>query len=323
MTLQSALLKSTLQRDSYKGISLGKVFNVYPEIYAVDVMFMDGSILKRIPVVTQYASSRTGLSDLPIPEYKDGGLLDKKSPLLPCEPGESDVFAIVVFLDNSLFKGVVLGFLFPIETELLCSRTQEGNAKASQCLFKHASNVYTRITDEGDIEISHPSGVFIKIGANCYQTEIHNIDEQARKFDWKNPDGSGELTSAPYVYVKHPSGNDLTIDPEGNVTENVVGNVDRTIKGNLTETIEGIVDRTVKGNVSETMEGNYEKIVRKDMIQTVEGGGSLSVKGDSTTFTEGDTNNITKGRKTDSITGAWVRSSGEAISDNAPIIEHN
>lgn len=249
------------------GISIAKVHKVYPEANMVDVMLMDGSLLQKLQVVTPYASSRTGLVDLPIPEYEKS-LLDKEFPLLPCNPDESDVFAVVAFIDNSLFKAIVIGFLFPEDNELLCHReNQPGNEKASQYLFKHTSNVYTRIADNGDIEISHPSGVFIKIGSSTDKTAINNFDYASRPFKWKDPK-TNELAPAPYMIIQHPSGNYYTVDPEGNVTEYIVGNVTRTIKGTLTETIEGVVSRTMNDEVTEVAEGKWSKESKEKIEDT-------------------------------------------------------
>jgi hypothetical protein len=282
--MQSALEPSTYQGMMYTGLALGKVFKVYPEANAVDVVLMDGGILRKVQVVSLYASSRTGVANLPIPEYKNlsNNLLDKQLFLLPCESNESDVFAIVAFLGNSIFKAIVLGFLYPEHTELLCDKLQDGNKDASQYLFKHASNVYTRISEKGDVEVSHPSGFFLKVGESVERTAINNYDVKVRPFKWKNPT-TGELSAASYAYLAHPSGDTFTIDPEGNIEENIVGNDYITIEGNL--------DISIKGNSDETVEGDEYLAIT--------------------------------GKMTESSTGTWMRSSDDSIRDTAPTINHN
>jgi hypothetical protein len=132
-------------------------------------------------------------------------------------------------------------------------------------MWKHKSNVYTRVDEAGDIEISHPSGVFIKIGKNAERTEIYNYDRKVRSFKYKQGQ-SDELAPALWMTIQHPSGNYYTIDPDGNVFEEIVGNVERTIKGNLTENIGGDINRTVDGEVSETVTGKINRESKNSIL---------------------------------------------------------
>lgn len=244
-------------------LTVAKVTKIHPEANFVDILLFDGTRYVRVPVMSMFASSRCGSVGLPIPEQntpidkaeESGG---KQFPLKPGDATESDVYAIVGFASGLFIKPLVLGFLFPEENELMCSIKQTGNSDGSQHLWKHTSNTYTRVDENGDIEISHPSGVFIKIGNNAVRTEIINYDKNVRPFKWKNKN-TGELSPAPYLLVQHPSGNYWTVDPKGNVKEYIVGNVDRTIKGNLNETIEGDVVIDCKKKVSETSENEWFK----------------------------------------------------------------
>lgn len=205
------------------------MFKVYPEANMVDVLLFDGSILRKVQVASVYASSKEGAMNLPIPKYNKP-MLDRDLPLASTpDAAESDVFAIVGFLRDSLLMPIVLGFLFPENNELLC--TEEG-----LYLWKHSSNVYTRISKNADVEFSHPSGFFIKVGANQTRTEIDNYDKNIRPFKWKNPT-TGELADAPIFYMSHPSGDSFTIDAEGNFTENIVGDDTINIDGKLDETV--------------------------------------------------------------------------------------
>jgi hypothetical protein len=258
--MQSALLKDEFAGERIFPFAIGKVSKVYPQANMVDVSLFNGTLLQRVQILSLSCSSKTGKMELPIPEYEIP-LMDQRTPHVNCKnPNESDVFAIVGFLDEDLKKPIVFGFLFPEENEILCDTTQPGNSNGSMFLWKHKSNVYTNISEGGDIEISHPSGVFIKIGNSIERTEIANYDRQIRPFIWKNP-VTGELSDAPYIHIEHPSGNYYTIDPDGNVTEMIVGNVDRTIQGNLNETIQGNVVREIDGDVSETCKGDWERDV--------------------------------------------------------------
>jgi hypothetical protein len=223
----------------------------------VDIFLLDGTLLSKVQILSN-SSSRTGTVEIPVPDYVTPMTEAPEKLGLYCLPEESDVFVVVAFMENNINQPIVLGYLFPEESEILCSRKQDGNSDGSMFLWKHRSNVYTRVDEKGDIEINHPSGVFIKVGKNTERTEILNYDRKNRPFKYKK-DQTDELAPAPWVTVMHPSGNYMIIDPDGNVTENVVGNVNRTIEGNLIEEIKGDVQRKISGDVSEVCENNWTR----------------------------------------------------------------
>lgn len=278
------------------GITLGRVYQVYPEANMVDILLFNGSLLPRVQVMAPYASSRSGVANLPIPNYRNGSMLDRDLPLQSANKDESDVFAIVAFFGGAIIKPIVLGFLFPEENELLCGRTDEqrtdttkGNSKGGMFLWKHFSNVYTRVAEDGEIEISHPSGLLIKIGsydngkeAEDQRTIINNYDKKLRPFSHLDPE-TGEQTTVPTIHIYHPSGTFITLDPSGNAEVKV--------KGDLTETIEGNVTRTIKGDLDETVEGD----ITQDCL----------------------------GSKTETVNDTWERKSNTSIKDQASTIDHN
>ena len=263
--MQSALIRTEEESERISPFTIGKVSNIYPQANMVDVLLFNGTLFQRVQILSLSCSSKTGTMSLPVPEY-DTSLLQQRTPHINCKnPNESDVFAIIGFLDDDLNKPIVFGFLFPEENEILCDTNQPGNANGSMFLWKHKSNVYTNVADDGAIEISHPSGVFIKIGSNINRKEISNYDRKVRPFNWKAP-ATGELSPSPYIHIEHPSGNYYTIDPDGNVTEMIVGNVERTIQGNLNETVKGNIVREVDGNVNESCQGDWNKEVQGMLV---------------------------------------------------------
>lgn len=289
--MQAALTK--FKFPSFSGLTIGRVYNVYPEANMVDVMLFDGTLLSRIQIMGSYSSSFSGVVNLPLPKYKDANkdvsMIDREYPLKDASYQESDVIAVVGFLGGSIERPIVLGFLFPEQNEILCKgKDQKGNKDGTQFLWKHESNVYTRVAkgdtkdETPEIEISHPSGLLIKIGNNSTRTEIVNWDRNIRPFKWKNRD-TNNLDPAPYLHIFHPSGTYFTVDPDGNVTAYVVGNMNETVRGD--------VNRLVEGNETETIKGSLTRIV--------EGDESSTVKGD------------------------WNRSSDTQITDKAPNIHHN
>ncbi len=287
-------MQSSLRPDKYptfSGLTLGKVYAIRPEANMVDLLMFDGSILEKVQVMVPFSSSKSGVSGLPDPKYQKA-ILKRDDPLGEAQPTEeSDVIAVVAHLGGSIIRPIVIGFLFPEINEVLCDRTQVGNEDGTMYLWKHPSNVYVRVAkanpDDNDgspeIEISHPSGLFIKIGKDSSAlTEIENYDKDVRPFKKLNPDNN-TADPSPEMSIYHPSGNLIKIDKDGNA--------EIVVKGNLDETIEGDVTRLIKGNLEETVEG------------------------DSTIEVQGD--------KTETITGAWKRESTTSIKDEAPTIDHN
>src|SRR4030042_230254 len=324
-------------------LTLGKVYQIYPQANMVDVMMFDGSILKKVQVMCPVSSSTVGAINMPVPKYKTD-MIKRDSPLAQAKQNESDVIAVIGFLGESLLNPVVLGFLFPELNEILCGRDQKGNKDGTQFLWKHESNVYFRIV-KGDtldkpaeIEISHPSGLFVKIGENDDLTEITNWDKNVRPFKKVNP-VTDKVDPAPYVHLEHPSGTWLTIEPSGNVNIYVKGDVQKTITGDYQETIQGNVTRevdgdeieTIKGSVTRTVEVDENETINGDLTKTIEGNKDETVDGDLNETVQGnaeesvigDLTKIVSGSETDTITGAWDRSSSASIKDTAPSVEHN
>lgn len=331
--MQSSLIKNRF--PTADNLTIGKVFNVYPEANMVDILRFDGTILSRVQVISN-SSSTTGCFNLPLPKYKEE-MISKSAPLSLAKAGESDVFAVVALIGGKLSQPIVLGFLFPEENELLCARTDEnnpdtttkGNETGGMLLWKHCSNVYTRVGEDGEVEISHPTGLLIKIGTfdsyknpdffdgsfvNEQRTEINNYDKKLRPFKYLDPE-TDEVKPATDMYIYHPSGTRIKIGPDGTVELYVQKDVVKTIKGNLTETIEGDVNRTVKGNVTEVFEKNFDLTVNEDL--------SERIKGDADLTYDGNLDSSVLEARSESVSGAWDRSSGTSIKDSAPVIDHN
>lgn len=311
--MQSSLV--SFSYPTFSGITLGKVYTIKPEANMVDLLMFDGSILENVQVMVPFSSSKCGAVGLPDPKYKKD-MLKREDPLgeaLP--PEESDVVAVVAHLGGSIIRPIVIGFLFPEINEVLCNRAQAGNEDGTMFLWKHPSNVYFRVAkgkdlEEGktpELEISHPSGLFIRIGvplddggspAIPILRGITNYDSSTRSFQKLNPE-SGEADPIPTVRLYHPSGTTIFIDAEGSVTINVKKDVTTTIEGNVTETITGNVDRTINGNLTEVVKGDYDGEVQGDKTEKV----NLSWKQEAGTTLE--------------------REAGTSIDDSAPSVTHN
>lgn len=141
---------------------LARVVAVHPESHTVDVVIQsDGRRCYGVKVMTLTGSTNTGVVDLPAPEIGSGA--DPGSAAL----GSRELIAVVGFVCGGL--PIVFGFLFPQVSQLMF---EAGNAR----VHRHSSDVYTTITDDGEITVSHPSGTFIKIGEDTTLQDLTGKD---------------------------------------------------------------------------------------------------------------------------------------------------
>ncbi len=323
-----------IRDTTYTGFTIGKVVKTWPQANMVDIVLFGGSFFPQVQVITPFASSRSGSAGLPEIVREDETRI-----LESAKYNESDVFAVIGFMGDSIRRPVCFGFLFPEENELLCDRTQAGNEDGTQFLYKHPSNIYVRVAkgkdqEEGktpELEISHPSGLFIRIGtalddggspAVPILREITNYDDKIRPFKKLNPDND-TADAAPTVRLYHPAGTTLFIDAEGSVTVHVEKDVTTTVKGNVNETIDGNVIRRIKGTLDETIDLNVTKHMKQAVTETIDGTLTEDIGGDLDQDISGDKTTDVSGTETDTVTGHWERDSSTSIKDGAPRIDHN
>ena len=191
----------------------GIVVEVHPEDHSVDlVMADDGSRLVGVQVMTSNGSTRSGSVDLPeIPKRKNKWDISQAT--------GQDMHAIVGFIGRN---PVVTGFIFPQVNQMTST-----DPKLS--VTRHQSDVMTTIDGDGNIQIAHPSGLFLRIGAAPEKTD----------YTKKNADASlavdRNTSSTPYVRLSMAGGKAvLTISPAGDVTLTTETTVDVTAKGAAT-----------------------------------------------------------------------------------------
>jgi hypothetical protein len=89
------------------------------------------------------------------------------------------------------------------------------------------------------------------------------------------------------VRIKHQSGTQFVIFDNGDVYEQIVGNVVRNVSGDVTETINGNYDQTVLGNKNQLVDGDYEAMTggtRKDYAggdSKIQSLGMMDIRGTS------------------------------------------
>jgi len=218
-----------------------RVVAVNPHDHSVDlVMHDDNSRYTGAQVLAVGASTDTGLADLVAPgeAAQHWGQAEKT---------DRDVIAVCAMLGQAAPIPVVLGFLYP----QVCGMTFD---RKNFRVNRHASNWYTTVSDNGDVEAYHPSGTFIRIG----ETPGHE-DLTGQDFDkkWKIDKNTG---SAPYLRVRVANAGSevavLTIDPSGNIDAHHIGNLTTHTEGNADVTVDGNVDVDIGGNLTATVGGD-------------------------------------------------------------------
>lgn len=212
-------------------LRIGRVTAVHPEDHSVDlVMVDDGSRLTGVQVLAVGASSNTGVVNLPEPAATpDKWDLTQRT--------SRDASAVVGMVGS---VWVVVGFLMPQVSQMTFA--------AGRYVNRLASDVYTSVDGNGNIELHHPSGAYIRLA----ETPDHE-DLAGQNFDgnWALTKNTGRSLHLQVVVggttVHITPGGDISIDHPGNLTVNTGGNASLTVAGNASATVSGTTTVTSTG----------------------------------------------------------------------------
>lgn len=147
----------------------GFVVDIHPEDNSVDLfMCDDGSRLVGVQVLSHIGSARTGLVDLTeVPNVKDG---DDKWDIT--ERNGQDMEAYVASVSGGW---VVVGFSLPQISQM----TFDDRRRA---FYRHQSDVCHTIDGEGNLEIFHPSGSYVRLAQDTRHDNLEgkNFDENLK-----------------------------------------------------------------------------------------------------------------------------------------------
>lgn len=199
----------------------GKVTAVYAKAHAVDVvMNKDARQLSAVTVLCGMVSTASGSVDLHTP-----GAPSKPYDVQNTE-GLNIWAAVAMFADLP----VVIGFKAPELGEMTFDRV---NFK----ITRHPSDVYTSIDDDGNVEVFHPSGTYLRIGEATAHEDLTGQDFDKRFAIKRNMD------KAPHVFLAVRNGGEakvsLDLKPDGGAALIATGDVDVTGQGNLTAVVQG------------------------------------------------------------------------------------
>lgn len=205
------------------GLRLGKVCRIVPEAGSVDVVLYDnGARVQRVQVLGLGASTNTGTVDLPDPTPPD-------PPWDLKETRERDILAVIAYMGD---LPICLGFLHPQVNQMHFERH---NFRVS----RHASDVYVTTDAEGNVEISHPSGTYIRIAEDPAHEDLTGLDYDGR---WKIAENTER---APHIRVRLANAGDQVVlvdmTPDGDVSLEHTGDLDVQTGGDATIAVTGSI----------------------------------------------------------------------------------
>lgn len=232
-----------------------QVIGVVPKEHAVNVILPSLSVL-------EYSADRGGLK-VSVMARRAGKWV-----------GEIDLprigdWGIVVFPQGTHQFAVWLGSIY---------QTFDGleTGVAEERIDHHDSGVYSRTDPEGNTEFSHPSGAYWRIGTGEELTPRTRRRRKAGVAEAESVPYQIPQTPAPTIYLNHPAGTSVKINPNGSVLVTTpqatiaiseIGNIATVAAGNVTTVPGGNMVDTVTGNKSSTVDGT--QVEHSDGVMTL------------------------------------------------------
>jgi len=228
-------------------LDLAIVVETHPEDNSVDLVnTRNGARIVGAQVMAMGASGRTGTVDLP--EVKKTG---DKWDITQRDKDDQDVIAVVGYVGRI---PTVLGFIYPQINQMLFSDPK-------MRFSRHQSDVMTSIDGEGNIQLTHPSGAYVRIGEQPDKVDLadKNTDKslKATRNTERKVDVRIGLAGNEVLVTLTKDGNakiqlkkDLLIEAEGKADIKVTGNVTAEVGGNLSAGVEGTTSVNSKGAVN-------------------------------------------------------------------------
>ena len=221
------------------------VVDTHPEDHSVDlVMVDDGARLTGVPVLGLGASARSGHVDMPEVPKKGTNKWDIT------QRNGQDMEAVVGFFGKS--NPVVVGFVYPQISQM--------TFKDSKRRFnRHQSDVYHTIDGNGNMELFHPSGTFVRIAETPghENLERRNFDENMALDRNKNRRvhihiemaGAKAVLNISTDGAVSLSGQSASISVEQNISMTAGGTMSLQSGGNMTLKAPAIIGDTPNLNV--------------------------------------------------------------------------
>lgn len=202
------------------GLRLAKVVRAHPDGHSVDlVMFDDNSPVAGVQTMFGgMASSRSGSFGMVDPTAPPDGEWGNQ------DSGDEDVIAVVGYMRG---QPIVMGFMRQQVNQL-------SFGDKNRMGYRFPSDVYVACDKDGNFELSHPGGAFIRIATDPAHESLTGKDADKK---WKRD----RNTSAQcHIHIEQAGGKaSVDIAPNGDTvvksaTKVTVDAPDTFVKGNLT-----------------------------------------------------------------------------------------
>jgi phage baseplate assembly protein gpV len=208
-------------------LRLGIVVETHAADMSVDlVMTDDGARIIGAQVSSLGASGRTGTVDLPEVIAKKN-----KWDITQRDHDGQDVLALVGYLGRN---PIVIGFIFPQLNQMLFK-----DGKLS--IYRHQSDLVKTIDGDGNYQISHPCGTYVRIGESPDKVDYENSNADKNLSISRNKDRK--------VFVRIGLADDevvVTLSPDGKAKMTMKSDLEVDVGGNLSAAVAGtsLIDST-------------------------------------------------------------------------------
>lgn len=265
----------------------GIVVATHPEDHSVDiVMSSNGARLTGVQVLVPSGSTRTGTTDLPyVPEKKDKWDVTERS--------DQEIIAVVDDVDGF---PMVVGFLYPQINQIL-------HDDPKLMVSRHQSDVKWSIDGDGEIQLDHPSGAYVRIGEAADKVDMSgkNSDKNSKidRNTEKKVNVRIGLAGNMVVVTLTPDG-DMIVKLKRNYALDADGTIRMSTKQTFTVQAEGDVLIDTKANATVKAKGDA----------LVDAGGNVNIKagGNATVTSKAATINAPSGT---TINSPLLRVNGE------------
>lgn len=208
------------------GLRTARVMRVYPESRSADVVLLDtGGHLLRVPIIGA-SGGDTGAFDVPQPETSGTDSIT----------GEREIIAVLAPMRNQ--GHAIIGFLPPPR--------RQGMFADGRMVYRHQSDTYFTVDKDGNAELYHPSGTFIRLGTPGHE-DLSGSDVDGGWAIKRN------TASAPTVTIGTAAGGSakstITIAPDGAVSIDTQGAVSVASQGPASVSTQAAMDLTAAGSM--------------------------------------------------------------------------
>ncbi len=174
-----------LSHFSTATIRLARVTYAHPEAQRFEAIFLDtGDYVRDVQVMTPYGGTDFGYTTgIPFPDEEghDPNMTEN-------DPDVRHIVAVVACLQG---MNICLGYLYPQITQMAFTR-----ADKNRLIERHPSDTYRTISDDGDMDLVHPGGAYIRSGDGTAPDALEGRDYDGIWKIKRNKDKSVTITLA-------------------------------------------------------------------------------------------------------------------------------